>query len=197
MEREWGTRTGQAMAGILGLLDGLLDGPDEDRALASDAERLAMTEAAIEAADRLRILAGVLVAETEAHGSDLAVTGLGVVSWLADTRRMTSREVWALVHEGRDLAALPALRAAGLAGRVSPPQVRSISRVLAQLPDELGTEQLRQAELDMVAYATEFDSQGLSTLSEHLLEVLAPRSSRSRRPSGWSANCAAPARTGN
>nr|WP_228489312.1 HNH endonuclease signature motif containing protein [Raineyella fluvialis] len=133
-----------------------------------------MTEAAIEAADRLRILAGVLVAETEAHGSDLAVTGLGVVSWLADTRRMTSREVWALVHEGRDLAALPALRAAGLAGTVSPQQARAISQVIVQLPDDLGPDQLRQAERDMIGYAGQFDSHGLSTLSQHLLEVLAP-----------------------
>lgn len=169
-DREWGTRTGAVLAGVLDLLDGL----DDDRALATDAERLALMGAAIEAADRLRVLASVLVGEAEASGADVAATGLSVVSWLADTRRMTRREVWALLHEGRDLAGLPVLTAAGLAGAVSPQQARTISRVLAELPDELDPALLRQAERDMVEHAAELDSQGLSILAEHLLEILAP-----------------------
>lgn len=181
MEREWGTRTGEVLAGILGLLDGLTEdcGPDGDggpgdRGLASDRERVDLASAAIEAADRLRMLASVLIGEAEATGADVAATGLSVVSWLADTRRMTRREVWALLHQGRDLAAFPLVRAAGLAGEVSPTQARSICEVLVDLPDELGPATLRQAEVDMVGFAAALDSRGLTTAAEHLLEVLAP-----------------------
>lgn len=170
MEREWGTRTGDALAGILEMLDGL----DYETALASDDERVALAEAAIEASDRLRILASVLVAETDAKGSDVAATGLSMVSWLADTRRMTRREGWALLHAGRDLDRFPQLRAAGLAGDVSPQQARAITSVLTDLPEDLAPSDLRDAEDRMVRFATEFDARGLSRLSTHLLEVLAP-----------------------
>ncbi|WP_228489191.1 DUF222 domain-containing protein [Raineyella fluvialis] len=170
MEREWGTPTGEMLAGILGLLDGL----DDDRGLATDRERVDLASVAIEASDRLRLLAAVLVGEAEATGADVAATGLSVVSWLADTRRMTRPEVWTLVHQGRDLAEFPMVRAAGLAGRLSPTQARAICDVLVDLPDELGPAMLRQAESDMVGYAAGLDSRGLATAAEHLLEVLAP-----------------------
>lgn len=170
MDRAWVTPTGDALAGILQMLDGL----DYETALASDEERVALAEAAIEASDRLRVLASVLVADTEAKGSDVAVTGLSMVSWLADTRRMTRREGWALLHAGRDLALFPQLRAAGLAGQVSPQQARAITSVLVDLPEDLAPNDLREAEDRMVRFAAEFDAQGLSKLAAHLLEVLAP-----------------------
>lgn len=170
MEREWGTRTGEVLAGVLGLLDGLDDGT----ALATDAARVGMAEAAIEAADRLRVLASVLVAECEALGSDVVATGLRMVSWLADVRRMTRREGSALLAEGRALARFPRLRAAALAGEVSPQQARAITKVLADLPDDLATATLQEAEEAMLGFAGEFDSHGLSKLAAHLLEVLVP-----------------------
>lgn len=170
MERVWGTRTGAVLAGIRALLDE----SDDDRALASDAERVAWMGEAIEAADRLRTLAAVLVAEADATGADLAVTGLGCVSWLADTRRMTRREVLALLHEGRDLVACPEVRDAGLAGQVSPSQARAITGVLGELPEELATDQRARAEAMMLDFAAEFDARGLVTLADHLLEVIAP-----------------------
>ena len=171
MERDWGSRTGAVLAGILDMLDGL---DNDDRALATDEQRMSLTAAAIHAADRLRTLASVLVAETSAHGSDMATTGLSVVSWLADTRRMTRREVSALLHEGRDLHAFPLLQEAAEKGEVSPQQARAITRVLTDLPDDLDPALLRKAETTMVGYAGEFDSAGLATLSGHLLEVIAP-----------------------
>ena len=170
MERVWGTRTGAVLAGIRTLLDET----DDDRALATDAERVAMAEMAIEATDRLRTLAAVLIAEADATGADRAATGLGMVSWLADTRRMTRREVSALLHDGRDLDGCPRVRDAGLAGEVSPGQARAISRVLLDLPEELASEQRERAESMMVEFAAEFDARGLATLADHLLEVIAP-----------------------
>lgn len=170
MEREWGTRTGQVLAEVLEVLDGL----DDETALATDAARVAMAEAAIEASERLRVLASVLVADSDARGSDVATTGLTMVSWLADTRRMTRREGSALLFEGRGLARFPRLRAAALAGEVSSHQARAITKVLADLPEELATATLQEAEAAMVGYAREFDSHGLSKLANHLLEVLVP-----------------------
>ncbi|MEA5154977.1 HNH endonuclease signature motif containing protein [Raineyella sp.] len=170
MEREWGTRTGAVLAGVLELLDGL----EDDRALATDTERVALADVAIKAADRLQMLAGLLVAEAEAHRSDTTTTGLGIVSWLADTRRMTRREVRTLLHQGRDLAQFPVLATAGLAGRLSPQQARAISHVLTELPDDLDPALLTRAQHDMVHHAAHLDSHGLAVVAEHLLEVLAP-----------------------
>lgn len=170
MEREWRTPTGAVLAGVLELLDGL----EDDRGLATDAERVALADAAIEAADRLRILAGLLVAETETRGSDTATTGLGIVSWLADTRRMTRREVWGLLHQGRDLARFPVLATAGLAGDLSPQQARAVSEVLTDLPDDLDPALITRAQHDMVHHAGRLDSHGLAVVAEHLLEILAP-----------------------
>lgn len=170
MEREWGTRTGDVLAGILGLLDGL----DDDRGLATDRERVELASVAVEAAGRLRVLASVLVGEAESTGADVAATGLSVVSWLADTRRMTRAEVWGLLHQGRDLAQFRLVREAGLAGGVSPAQARSICDALVDLPAELGAGVLRRAEEDMVGFAADLDARGLTAAAEHLLEVLAP-----------------------
>lgn len=170
MEREWGTPTGAALAGILEMLDEL----DDDRGLATDAERVALMGAAMEAADRLQTLAALLVAESDAYGSDVASTGLPAVSWLADTRRMTRREAWAILHQGRDLRSFPLIRAAAEAGHVSPQQARAITQVLADLPEDLDAAQRDRAEATMVGFAADFDSRGLSTLSGHLLEVIAP-----------------------
>ena len=170
MEREWGTATGVALAGILEMLEEL----DDDRGLATDVERVALMGVALEAADRLATLAAVLVGECEAYGSDVAATGLPAVSWLADTRRMTRREGWAVLHLGRDLRSFPLIRAAAEAGGVSPQQVRAITQVLADLPDDLDAVQRERAVASMVGFAADFDSRGLSTLSGHLLEVIAP-----------------------
>lgn len=172
MEREWGTRTGRALAGILDMLDAI--DHHTDRALAADAERVALTEAALQAADRLQGLAAVLAAETVRAGADLAATGLGLTSWLADTRRMTRREAAGLLHRGRDLEPFPRLRDACLAGAVSPAQARAITGAMGELPEDLASRTRQDAEEMMIGFAAEFDSRALATLSDHLLEVLAP-----------------------
>ncbi|WP_217634002.1 HNH endonuclease signature motif containing protein [Raineyella antarctica] len=147
---------------------------DDDRSLATDAERVALLDAAVEAADRLAALAAVLAAETDAYGADVTATGLPVVSLLSAQRRMTRREGWALLGLGRDLRSFPDLTRAALAGEASPAQVRAITRVLADLPDDLDAGERARAEAMMVGFAAEFDAKGLSTLSGHLLEVIAP-----------------------
>ena len=53
-------------------------------------------------------------------------------------------------------------------------QATTISQVLKQLPDDLGTSQVEQAEETMVGYAAQFDSAGLARLSHHLVEVVDP-----------------------
>ncbi|WP_175557484.1 HNH endonuclease signature motif containing protein [Raineyella antarctica] len=172
MEREWGTRTGRSLAGILDTLDSL--DHDHDRAFATDGERLALLDSALQAAHRLQTVASVLAAEIHAAGSDVAATGLSLTSWLTSTHPMTRREASALLLRGRDLAQFPLLREAALAGTASPEQARAITGVLSDLPDDLDAGQRRLAEQTMVDHAADFDSRGLTTLARHLLEVVAP-----------------------
>lgn len=160
---------------MLAAIRSALDGLDaEDRRLASDRERVELLGAAVEAADRLQVLAAVLAGEANASQADVAATGLPVVSWLAATRQMTRREGWALVGLGRDLQAFPQVAAAAMAGAVSPAQARAITRVLVDLPENLADGERARAEAMMVGFAAEFDAAGLATLSRHLLEVVAP-----------------------
>ncbi|MFT4109836.1 DUF222 domain-containing protein [Propionicimonas sp.] len=163
--------TSEALAGIGALLDAV-DAPA--RALATDTDRLALLQAAVQVAGRCTALAQALAGEVVQTEAAEHAHGTGAATWLADSTRLTRREASALLFAGRDLAALDRLRAACLAGSVLPQQARAISRVLSDLPDDLPATSLAQAEDVMVGYAGQFNSAELATLSRRLLDVLAP-----------------------
>lgn len=145
-----------------------------DRALLTDAERVRLTESTATLVGRLQGLLLVLAAEADASGAPQATVGVGTLSWLHDSHRMTRAEAGALLKQGQELSGLPLLRRAVLIGHASPAQARAVSRVLAKLPPDLPAEAHRAAEATMVGYCSEFDSTELSRLARHLLEVVAP-----------------------
>jgi hypothetical protein len=116
-------------------------------------------------------LAGEVVATEAAEHAH----GTSAGSWLAETTRLTRKEASALLYAGRDLSRFPAVAWATLDGAVLPQQARAITRVLADLPDDLPAGVIGEAEDLMVSYSEQFNSAELSQLSRHLLEVLAPR----------------------
>ncbi|MCB0913080.1 MAG: DUF222 domain-containing protein, partial [Propionibacteriaceae bacterium] len=163
--------TSEVLAGIEALLDAV-DVPARD--LATDAERLGLLQAAVRVAGRCTALAHTLGAEVVRTEAAEHAHGTGAATWRADTTRLTRREASALLYAGRDLASLDHVRAATLDGSVLPQQARAISRVLADLPDDLPPTAATEAEELMVGYADQFNSAELATLSRRLLEVLAP-----------------------
>lgn len=173
METKVGSVSAAFLRDALTRLDGL-DSTGMDRALLTDEERVRLAESALHLAGRLQAFAGVLVAEADRVGAPQTVVGVGTLSWLHDTHRLTRREAGGLLASAQELSGLPALREATLTGEATPQQARAITRVLAILPDTLPAHTFREAEEIMVGFCAQFDSQELSRLSRHLLEVVAP-----------------------
>lgn len=163
--------TSQVLDGIEALLDAI---DEPARGLATDGERLALMQAAVRVAGRCAALAQTLGAEVAGTEAAEHAHGTGAASWLAETTRLTRREASALLQAGRDLTPLDRVRAATLNGTMLPQQARSISRVLADLPEHLPPEAVSGAEELMVGYAAQFNSTELAALSRRLLEVVAP-----------------------
>ena len=175
METLVGSASEAFIANVLTELDALT-APDSvmDRALFTDAQRVSLAEAGLTALGRLTGLVQTLIVEADRAGSPQVAVGVGTLSWLHDSHRLTRSEAGALVRQGHDLAGLPQLHQAVLAGEASPAQARAVSRVLAKLPADLPDTTLREAEATMVGYCTQFDSTELGRLTKHLLEVVAP-----------------------
>jgi len=144
------------------------------RGLATDAERLELLQTAVRVAGQGTALTQQLAGEIVATEAAEHAHGTSAGSWLAETTRLTRKEASALLYAGRDLARFPAVAWATLDGAVLPQQARAITRVLADLPDDLPASVMGDAEELMVSYAEQFNSAELSQLSRHLLEVLAP-----------------------
>ena len=152
----------------------LLDAADPDQRLFSDADRLATVAAAKQLTGRMQALTATLAADTADSEVAEREVGVPLASWLAAEHRLTRREAHRLVGQGRDLARFPRLADAAQSGRVGFEQATTISRVLRELPEDLGFVQMEQAEETMVGYAAQFDSAGLARLSHHLVEVVDP-----------------------
>jgi hypothetical protein len=163
--------TSEALDGIERLL-GAVD--HSRRALATDAERLELLQTAVRVAGQGTALVQQLAGEVVTTEAAEHAHGTGAGSWLAETTLLTRKEASALLYAGRDLSQFPAVAWATLDGAVLPQQARAITRVLADLPDDLPAGVVGEAEELMVTYAEQFNSAELSQLSRHLLEVLAP-----------------------
>ncbi len=175
METLVGSASEAFIAHVLTELDALTS-PEAvmDRALFTDAQRVSLAEAGLTALGRVTGLVQTLIVEADRAGSPQVAAGVGTLSWLHDSHRLTRSEAGALVRQGHDLVALPRLCDAVLAGEATPAQARSVSRVLAKLPADLPDATLREAEAMMVGYCAQFDSTELGRLTRHLLEVIAP-----------------------
>ncbi|QIK72809.1 DUF222 domain-containing protein [Propioniciclava coleopterorum] len=189
------TRSEAFLANVLTGLDDL-DPDGLDRVLLTDADRVALAEQALSAAGRLQALAGVLVAEADRVAAPQAVVGVGTLSWLHDAQRMTRREAGRLLAAAQEMSSRPLLREATLTGAATPLQARAVTRVLAQLPEDLPDQKVRDAESMMVEFCAQFDSHELGRLARHLLEVIAPRSPRKRWNAASSAKPGTPTRCG-
>lgn len=142
--------TSEALAGIE-LLLGAVD--HSSRGLATDAELLELLQTAVRVAGQGTALAQQLAGEVVATEAAEHAHGTSAGSWLAETTRLTRKEAAALLYTGRDLLRFPAVAPATLDGGVLPQQARAITRVLADLPDDLPPSAIGEAELLMVGYA--------------------------------------------
>lgn len=167
---------GEALAEMAALLSRV----DSDRALASDADRLAWVVTARRVAGRVQALLVTLTAEADTAGACERATGVPLTSWLPATERATRREAHRLVGQGRDLGRYPTLAEATLAGTVGFEQATAISGVLTRLGDDLTGGQTADAEAVMVGYAREFDARGLACLTRRLVEVIDPEGADQR-----------------
>lgn len=159
----------------LAAAEGLLLGLDHDeRRLAMPADRLAMVDACLRLATLTENLLVEVVGEAERADAARIAVGCGLRAWLADRHRLNPRQAGALIKRAEALEALPALRAAALAGEVAPAQAQAVAGVLKELPEGLEAGARERAEAEMVRCAGEFDPQRLSRLSKHLLGVVAP-----------------------
>ena len=160
---------------VLAEIDRLLGSVDHAaRGLATDAERLQLLQTAVRVAGRGTALAQHLAGEVVVTEAAEQAHGTSAGSWLAETSRLTRKEAAALLYAGRDLSRFPAVASATLDGAVLPQQARAMTRVLADLPENLPFPVLAEAEELMVGYAAQCNSAELSQLSRHLLEALAP-----------------------
>lgn len=138
--------------------------PEQGRALLSG---LYAAEQQLDAA----LSACLAAAEADGWTED---TGLGTAAWLHDQHAQNRRVCRARVKRASVVAETPAVAEAMTAGAMSPDQAHAVAGVLKDLPDELGQEAREKATEHLIELAAEHDPGSLSTLSLHLLEVVAP-----------------------
>ena len=162
---------GQVLADLDAALDAL---HHTSHRLATDRERLDALHAATRAEARLHAWRAGLAAALDADDGAWRAHGTSVTTWLADTANLTRTEAAALVRHGRDLHRFPLVGESAAAGAVLPPQAHAITAVLTDLPDDLPTTAIEEAQHTMVGFAATYNSTELRRLARHLLDVVAP-----------------------
>jgi hypothetical protein len=115
-----------------------------------------------------------LVGEAKTGEAAEMAHGISLRSWIADRCRHTPTQAGSLIHQAKARSGFPQVCEAGRTGEVNPHQGAAIVNTLNRLPVELPTTQLVEGEATMIRYAAQFDSDGLSRLGNHLVEVIAP-----------------------
>jgi hypothetical protein len=127
---------------------------------------------------RLEAQVGELKARVAAHadkvgvGEDVGATN--TACWLAHQTKQTRPEAHRTVKLGHDLVAHPATRDALACGGLLVEQARVILQAVEELPDDLDTGLVAQAEAFLVAQAAHLDARKLRIVGGRLLEVVAP-----------------------
>ncbi len=162
---------GQVLADLDPALDALRH---PSHRLATDRERLDALQAATRAEARLHAWRAGLAAAIDTDDGAWRAHGTSVTTWLADTANLTRTEAAALVRHGRDLHRFPLVGESAATGAVLPPQAHAITAVLTDLPDDLPTTAIEEAQHTMVGFAATYNSTELRRLARHLLDVVAP-----------------------
>ena len=158
----------------------LLDRADPELGSLTSAEALELVTAAHAMAGRMQALAAQAAAYAEATAAADFETGAPLASWLSASTRLTRREAKKLISQGSDLASFPDLAAATASGEVLFEQATAIAGVLTKLPNDLSSQQVRDAEATMIGFAREHDSYQLARLAGHLLETIDPDTAEQR-----------------
>jgi Domain of unknown function DUF222./HNH endonuclease. len=166
---------------VLAVVDDALDVLLADRLqLVSDRELLTLLQLALRVDARLQAWQARLAAQVEASEAAWREHGTSTSTWLAESANLTRREAAQLVASGNGLERFATIGEAARSGAVLPHQAEAITSVLAELPADLPTESVDQAQQLMVGFATSHNSAELRRLSRHLLEVLAPETAEQR-----------------
>ncbi|MEP9361980.1 DUF222 domain-containing protein [Nocardioides sp. CN2-186] len=127
---------------------------------------------------RLKAQVSELEARVAAHADDLnvgeEVGATSTANWWAHQTKQTRPEGHGAVKFGHDLEVHTITRDALAAGDLVTEQARVIVRAVDQLPDELDSELVAQAERFLVERAAELDARALAIAGKRLLEVVAP-----------------------
>jgi hypothetical protein len=116
---------------------------------------------------RLRILGVAGEVGDESGARDVA-------AWMSHATRADPRAARADGHLARALEAWPLLAAGMRRGEVSAAQARVVADVLDDLPDRLGAQTIKDAEVTLVGYCADFRPRELRRLGRRLLDLVAP-----------------------
>jgi hypothetical protein len=164
-------RPGEALAALDAALDQLASSP---LALLDDRAQLDLLLAAQRAGARLHAWTARLAARIEIGGAAWEAHRTSATTWLAEAGNLTPREARRLIRAGQSLDRFQTIGVAAAAGGVLPGQAEAITSVLDDLPHDLPTVDLDQAQELMVEFAGSYNAAELRRLSSRLLEVLAP-----------------------
>ena len=160
---------------LLAVVDRALDAlADPRHLLADDRDQLDLLAASLRVAARLNTWQAMTAARLDNNEVAWRVHATSTATWLADTANLTRTEATALVRHGRDLHQFPLVGESAAAGAVLPPQAHAITAVLTDLPDDLPTTAIEEAQHTMVGFAASYNSTELRRLARHLLDVVAP-----------------------
>ncbi|MDR1790968.1 MAG: HNH endonuclease [Propionibacteriaceae bacterium] len=119
-------------------------------------------------------LAGRLSAEAEASEECVAAAGVPVTSFIASSEPVSGREAARMVRQGAQVAAVPELQEACLAGKVSAAQASVIVDNLGQLPDGISKAQQEHAVERMIDSAQVLAAPSLKRMLPALIDEVSP-----------------------
>lgn len=157
---------------VAALLTGALAVPD--LALLTDAgalELLTVTDRVVSLAEAARAEA---IREVERREAAPIEAHCVTAEWIRRGHGHSIQRCRSLVADAVRQGGFPALMAATAAGEVRFGQASAIARVLDELPDDLGVEQVAKAEETMIGLAADYGPDDLLRSGWYLLEVVAP-----------------------
>jgi hypothetical protein len=138
----------------------------------------AETMATLDDLHRLKAQAAELEARLLSHAQRISLpaeTGAtSTANWHAHRTRTTRPVAHRLMRLAEGLEQREATRTAVAEGRLHPEQAHVILDGLQQLPDDLDTDLVLEAEAHLIEQAADFDARALRNLARRLLEVIAP-----------------------
>ena len=171
-------RTGSdQLTGLRAALDALGDQP---AGLLSGAGQLELLRESLRLEARFHAWQVQLAARIDAAGIAWQEHGTSTATWLADAANLTRREAGRLIAAGQGLARFPVVADAARSGSVLPTQAEAITAVLDDLPQDLPTDTIGEAQVMLVGFAGSHNSVELRRLTSHLVEILDPATAETR-----------------